>query len=230
MISVFAKLPNENNTEYAYRSIKEAILSFKLVPGKLINVIELTKVLGISGTPVKQAMVKLKNDHLVEIVPQVGTYVSKINNDLIKEAIFMRYVLEKEVLKLVCKSFPEKEMQALKMNVKKQEWLLNNKGEALEFHKLDNEFHQIIFQGNRKANLWDSITKLNTHYSRVILLSEMEGSWNNTIKQHKTIVSIIENKKVDQVKKVLRQHIIEPTRLWGDLLGQPIRRLFRYFL
>src|SRR4051812_21391730 len=136
MHSVSRKLPYENNLDYAYRVMKEAIMSFKLVPGTSISVVKMAEILHISGTPIKQSLAKLKDDHLVEVIPQVGTYVTKIKKQLVEQAAFMRLTLEKEILKSACRSFPERGLRELKKNVVQQEWLLSNNGSALDFHKL----------------------------------------------------------------------------------------------
>ena len=68
----------ENNKEYSYRVIKENIMSLKLKPGQAISEIELAEALQISRTPIREVMGKLREEHLVEVLPQVGSYISKI--------------------------------------------------------------------------------------------------------------------------------------------------------
>ena len=64
--------------------------------------------LNISRTPIREVMAKLKEEYLVEVLPQVGTYVSKIKSQLIEEAAFMRFTLEKEVFNYLVNHFPNK--------------------------------------------------------------------------------------------------------------------------
>lgn len=106
MMNITPRLPGENNKDYSYRVIKANIMSLNLRPGQVISEIDLAAALEISRTPVREVLAMLKEEHLVEVYPQVGTYVSKINLQLIEEAAFMRFTLEKEVLKLACASFP----------------------------------------------------------------------------------------------------------------------------
>ena len=102
MVSLSKRLTNENNKMYSYRAIKEGILSLQLKPGQALSAVELAKALGVSTTPIKEALGMLQLEHLVEIIPQVGTYVSKIKPQLIEEAASIRFILEKETLKLAC--------------------------------------------------------------------------------------------------------------------------------
>lgn len=211
------RLPGENNKEYSYRVIKEGIMSLELRPGQEISEIELAAALEISRTPIREVMTKLREENLVKVIPQVGTYVSKIKLKLIDEAAFMRFTLEKEVIKLSCESFPQDKLLELKKNVAFQEVLLNQEGMEMDFHKLDTEFHHIIFAGNNKEHVWDAIRRLGTHYNRMRILSEIENRFGRAIAQHKEIITIIENKEIDSVEKVMREHIMEPIKQWKTL-------------
>ena len=128
MFPLSKKLPSENNKMYSYRAIKEGILSLQLQPGQALSVVDLAKALNVSTTPIKEAMGRLQLEHLVEIIPQVGTYVSKIKPQLIEEATSIRFILEKETLKLACQSFPRESLVQLKKNLALQEMLLAKKG------------------------------------------------------------------------------------------------------
>ena len=220
MVTVSPRKPGENNKDYAYRIIKESIMILELEPGQAISEIELAEALSLSRTPIREVLGKLREEHLVEVIPQVGTYISKIKPQLIKEASFMRYILEKEVLKLACESFPTEYMFDLKKNIALQNELVRQKGREREFHKLDKEFHYIIFKGNGKENVWEAITRISTHYNRMRLLSEMHQSIDILILQHERIVGILENKDCDQVENVVRQHIVDPIKLWEELIKE----------
>jgi len=230
MINVSPKLPGENNKEYAYRVIKESIMSLELEPGQAISEIELAEALSLSRTPIREVLAKLREEHLVEVIPQVGTYISKIKPQLIKEASFMRYILEKEVLKLACESFSKIDMYDLKKNVALQEELIGQKGKERDFHILDKEFHHIIFKGNKKEHIWEAIIRISTHYNRMRLLSEIRHSFDEAIQQHMKIVEILEQKNCDEVEDIVRLHIIEPTKLWDDLYKEdsPYINYFEY--
>jgi DNA-binding GntR family transcriptional regulator len=136
---------------------------------------------------------------------------------LVEEASFMRFYLEKEVLKLACESFPYENLLELKKNVALQKELIGHKGVEQEFHKLDTNFHHIIYQGNKKENVWAAITRLSTHYNRVRLLSEIEQSFERAIAQHERFIQIIENKEVKKVDEVVKEHILDPIKTWEVL-------------
>jgi GntR family transcriptional regulator, rspAB operon transcriptional repressor len=217
MFTVPKKLINENNKEYSYRVIKDAIMSLELKPGQAISEIEVAEALNTSRTPIREVMAKLREENLVEVRPQIGTYVSKIDPILIEEAAFMRYTLEREVLKLSCEKFSEEYLFELKKIVSLQERMSKVEGNALEFHELDNQFHRTIFQGNQKENVWKAIMRLSTHYNRIRLLSEIEHRYDLAIEQHKEIIHVIELKQGEKVDEFIRNHILEPTKTWKAL-------------
>ena len=179
MLSGSKKASYKNSFEYAYQAIKEEIMSFELVPETFVSSVKMAEKLQISSLPIKVALTKLQDEHLVDVIPQVGTYVTKIKKGMIDQATFMRITLEKEGLKLACESFPDTELVKLKKNVAQQEFLLSNNGSVIDFNKLDIEFHEIIFRGIQKVDVWDSITRLSTHYNRFKLLTEMAFSFKN---------------------------------------------------
>jgi len=176
--------------------------------------------LNTSRTPIREVITKLKEENLIEVYPQIGTYVSKINFQLIEEAAFMRFTLEKEILKLSCKTFSKKCLYELKRNVEQQEELVSESESVQEFHQLDKQFHYLIFKENKKEHVWEAIMRLSTHYNRMRLLSEMNNSFTEAIKQHKDIIQLIENQDVEQVDRIAYKHIIEPKRHWNQFLEE----------
>lgn len=191
----------------------------ELKPGQVISEVELAQMLQISRTPIREVLGKLREENLVEVIPQVGTYVSKINLQLIEEAAFMRYILEREVAKLACEDFPEQSLQELKNNLAIQELMIGQENKEQDFHRLDTEFHMIIFKGVRKENVWSSITRLSTHYNRIRILSEIEHSFDEAIADHREMVEIIENKNCDCIEPLLHKHVIEPMNKWYELFS-----------
>lgn len=214
--------------EYAYRSVKDAIMSLRLHPGQAISEVELAASLQTSRTPIRRVMTKLKEENLVEVYPQIGTYVSKINFQLIEEAAFMRFTLEKEILKMSCQSFSQKTLEALADNLAEQEKLIGHNDKVHKFHELDKQFHYLIFKENKMEHVWESISRLSTHYNRIRVLSEMNHSFDEAIEQHQEIIKLIEDKNTNQVDHILYQHVIEPKKYWNHF-REPSTKYFNYF-
>jgi len=217
MFKAVSRLNGENNNNYAYRAIKKGIVSLELQPGQLLSVGELTEALRVSSTPIKSALWKLQQEHLVDIIPQVGSYVSKINIELIEEAASMWFNLEKEVLKLACHCFPENHLNQLKRNLHLQEMLVAEKEIFVDskewinkLHELDEQFHAIIFEGHRRSNTWKAIEQMTSNYQRMMNLTPLHYHFEQMVAEHRDVLSMIEKKEMERVESVLRSHIFRP--------------------
>lgn len=132
----------------------------------------------------------------------------------------MCFILEKEILKLSCQNFSKQSLYELKKNVRQQEELKDNVENVLAFHQLDKQFHFLIFKQNKMEHIWEEILRISTHYNRMRLLSEMNNSFTEAIKQHKNIIQLIENQDAEQVDRIAYKHIIEPKRHWNQFLEE----------
>src|SRR4051812_2280005 len=80
--------------DHAYDRLRAAIVTADLEPGRQLSETELAGRLGISRTPVREALVRLRDDRLVEVVPQLGTFVARIRDSAVADAQFIREALE----------------------------------------------------------------------------------------------------------------------------------------
>ena len=90
-----------------YNILKENIISAGLEPGSQVSEQELGDELKVSRTPVREALIHLAQEELVEIIPQKGTYISKINIEAVEESRYMRQILEVDITKEAAREFPE---------------------------------------------------------------------------------------------------------------------------
>lgn len=104
-LELFEKAPNETVREYAYRVLYENIMSLKLPPGTAMSEQELSGILNVSRTPVREAFIRLSQKGLLEILPQRGTFVSKIHTEQLAEFRFFRVTLERAIVELACQDF-----------------------------------------------------------------------------------------------------------------------------
>ena len=95
--------------------------------------------------PVREALIELNRIGLVEILPQKGSYISKINYAIVEESRFVRFVMEKAVVKLACESIDDAYLLALEQNIAQQKLCLISK-DGDRFLEIDNEFHRLIFE------------------------------------------------------------------------------------
>ena len=129
-----SKHKNENNRAYTYRVLKENIMRLNLKPGESISEIELSEALDVSRTPVREAIVKLSEEKLVDVFPQRGSFVSKINLNLVEEAVFLRELCEKKILEIACKDpVSDSLITELEKNIEYQKIVVNFNRDLHEF-------------------------------------------------------------------------------------------------
>ena len=217
---LYEKLDKETGKDYVYRVLKGNIMCLELKPGELLSEAELAKKLNVSRTPIREVLIKLKAEKLIEVKPQAGTYVSLIAWNLIEEAVFIRYNLEKEALKEACENFSEDILMEMEKCLFAQKLIAQKGDNLIEFHNLDKEFHKLLFVGINKSNVWESICNISTHYNRMRLLAEMKSNKEFLVDQHITYLDIIKNKKSDIIEGVVSTHIKEPVEQWKKLIKE----------
>ena len=206
---------NESIKEYAYRIIRENILNMVLTPGTKISEKEISDELSISRTPVREAFIRLSQQALVEIFPQRGTYISKINTNQIIEFKFLRLTLDQAVMKLACKNFPENMKLKLQHCLAKQEICVKTNNYD-QFFELDNKLHCLIFTGCEKPNIWKIIQETNLNYvrSRILDLRTRQTEINLLFKQHQTLVEAIIQSDEQLGYETITEHI---NKVIGDI-------------
>lgn len=199
----------ENNRQYIYRVLKENIMRLNLKPGELISETELANSLNVSRTPIREAIVKLSEEKLIDVFPQRGSFVSKIDLNLVEEAVFLRELCEKKLLKLACDDENNSELlKVLQKNLAYQKIILDFDENLHKFFDLDNEFHSLIFSCYNKKNVWKSIRRLATHYDRLRLIDALQFSQAmQSYQEHKKIIEIIKNRNYSIIDEFIVGHL-----------------------
>lgn len=163
---------NESARRYAHRVLETNILDFTLKPGEYINEKEICLSLGISRTPVREALLELGEVEIVNIFPQKGIRVAHIDDNLVEDAFFLRQSLECSIVKYACVNSTKKEKLELEEIVNMQEFFLGkNINKLLE---LDNEFHSKLFKICGKSRIYKVMKKNIIHFERIKNLSTRE--------------------------------------------------------
>lgn len=214
----YEKHEKETAKDYAYRVIKDNIMGLGLKPGELVSEIDLASKLNMSRTPIREVLIRLKSERLIEVRPQIGTFVSLIDWKLVGEAIFVRCTLEKEALKQACVAFNEQELIAMEECLAKQQSIAHRADQLLEFHELDKAFHELIFKGINKDSVWDMVFNMSIHYSRMRLLAEMNLNKGFIVCEHGKYLEIIREKKTGNIEQAVEAHIGDQLKVWEELI------------
>lgn len=170
---------NENNREYAYRLIRTNIMTLQLPPGTSLNEDELSTMLKMSRTPIHEAITTLKEEWLVEVLPQRGTKVTLIDPELMKEGYHTRALLESSVLKDSAGKLDNHQLQLLLEILHKQEAAALQSPDQIEaFIRLDDEMHRLMYYFGGRAHTWKATRGLVSHFDRVRYLNALSGHSN----------------------------------------------------
>lgn len=200
------RMPNESAREYALRTIRSNIISLKLKPGSTVNDNELARELGMSRTPVREALQELQKLNLIEVYPQRGSVVSHIDFDIVEEAVFLRRVLEKAVVEELCDSITDEKMQQLEENVKLQEFYLDNRCPE-KILELDNEFHKACFVMCNKERIYDLMEGMLGHFDRIRALSLYSVKEIKIVADHRAILNAIRLKDKNLAEEFIVKHL-----------------------
>lgn len=200
------RMPNESAKEYALRTIRSNIISLKLKPGSTVNDNELARELGMSRTPVREALQELQKLNLIEVYPQRGSVVSHIDFDIVEEAVFLRRVLEKAVVEELCDSITDEKMQQLEENVKLQEFYLDNRCPE-KILELDNEFHKACFVMCNKERIYDLMEGMLGHFDRIRALSLYSVKEIKIVADHRAILNAIRLKDKNLAGEFIVKHL-----------------------
>ncbi len=154
-----------NLQQQAYESIRKQIIYSELAPGSKISDKVLEEQLAIGRTPIREALIQLRNQELVKTIPQSGTYVSKIDIRSASLARYTREKLEKPILQ-ECSAKMTKQDQA------KLEKILEQTDQAViaqnkkAFFDLDTDFHRTCYEIAGKREIWDWLESYSTHLNR----------------------------------------------------------------
>lgn len=214
-MKITEKLKGETVSGYALRIIKDNIVTLQLEPGKMVSEAELARELGVSRTPVREALISLSRSSVVEALPQRGYIVSLIDQSLVDESRFLRLVLEKAIIEVICNDCDKKDLLAIKENIQLQEFYVNedNSGKILE---LDNDFHRLLFTAAKKENVYSIVCSLSTQFDRVRNLSISSKRIANIVIDHKQIFEAILNKDKEKAIEVIEFHL---SRYQTDLIA-----------
>jgi DNA-binding GntR family transcriptional regulator len=171
-----------------YGLIRQAIVSLELAPGQALSENELAGEYGVSRTPVREALIRLADDGLVEVVPQLGTYVSRISPRDVREAQFIREALELASLPGVTEHATETDAAALRELLDAQRGAATA-GDLRRWFELDEALHQSLLEIAGHPGVWPVVQSAKAHMDRVRMLSLPEPAvLEELIGQHADIV------------------------------------------
>lgn len=200
------RLPQETDRSYALRTIKENIIDLSLAPGSQISENELSAEMGLSRTPVREALLELSRVKIVKVVPQKKSTVALVDYGLVEEAHFMRNVLECAVVELDCEMASPEGLRRLDENVKLQKFYVENDNPQM-LMELDNQFHSLLFCMAQKSQIYDLIQTLLVHFDRVRRMALNSVKNIKIVEDHESILTALQKRDAEEAKRVMQMHL-----------------------
>ena len=196
----------ETGRDYAMRVLKENILHLELEPGSKVSENELAAQLGLSRTPVREALMALAKVRLVEVYPQKGSEVSRIDYDLVEESCFMRRILECAVVELASQMITPEQKVELEDNIALQERCLRG-GRMEALMQLDNELHRLLFRIAHKEQTWELMTGFTVHFDRVRSMALSTALNERNVADHRAIVQAVISGDASAAHRLMEEHL-----------------------
>ncbi|MBP7176929.1 MAG: GntR family transcriptional regulator [Thermoclostridium sp.] len=189
-----------------YYTLLINIVNLNLKPGEPLNVKSISEQLNVSRTPVRDAFIKLAKEGLVDVFPQKGTSVSKIDLRRVQEEQFLRQSLEVRAVTIFMQEHQPSHLGSLAGFILKQIEALETK-DYLSCLQYDDEFHHVFFDAIDKSMCWNAIQSFSGHYRRVRLMSIWDHDiFAGVIEQHRHMLENIEAGNIDRVRELFLEH------------------------
>lgn len=200
------RLPRENSRDYALRVLKENIISLDLAPGSAVSESELALQMGLSRTPVREALIELSKVKIVEIVPQKPSKIACIDYDLVEESRYLRKVLECSVIELVCSMAQPQDIACLEENIQLQNFYLerNSPGQLMV---MDNKFHAMLFDIAHKSQIYALTQNFSIHFDRVRRMALDSVKDIKIVADHAAILEAVRAIRPEQAKELMEIHL-----------------------
>lgn len=205
-MSALRQQMRETGREYALRVITERIINLQLAPGSMVSESELADEMGLSRTPVREALIELSRIQIVTVYPQKGSSIALIDYAMVEESRYIRYLLEMNIVELVIKAVSSDDLNRLSRNVKLQAACLEN-CDLPRLMLLDNDFHKSLFDIARKPLVYQLMQSMQIHFDRVRRMSLEAVKDTKIVQDHQAILDAIIRRDAAAAQAMTDRHL-----------------------
>jgi len=187
--------------------LRGMIISLALPPGSSLSRAALAGQFGVSSTPIRDALMRLDEEGLVEVFPQYATVVSRIDVHRAQQAHFLRQALELEIVRLLALQ-PDASLDVeLNAAITHQQQFAKT-GDFEKFMAADNEFHARLYEAADKQDIWTLVRSRSGHIDRLRRLHlPSPGKAQDIVRHHRLIAKAIADGRPEDAQKHLRAHL-----------------------
>lgn len=193
--------------DVVFNTLRQAILRGELKPGERLLEIHLANKLGVSRTPIREAIRKLELEGLVLMIPRKGAVVAEITEKSLRDVLEVRRALEELAMKLACEKILDEEIEELKVASKEFENALKT-GDVTVYAEADVKFHDIIYRTTDNQRLIQLLYNLREQMYRYrVEYLKREDSHETLLAEHQYIIETLEKRDAKEAVKAVCEHI-----------------------
>lgn len=204
-LATLTPLQTASATEQVFDVLYRALITFGLPPGSKVSESEIAKQLGVSRQPVRDAFFRLSQLGFLLIRPQRATLITKITEQDVLHAAFLRAALEAACIREAAEVLTEQDHAELHSLLAQQAQAIAA-GERSRFHELDDLMHKRLCEMSGHGYAWPMIQEQKAHIDRVRYLSLSFGQ-QDAFDQHGDIIEALKDKDPDLAESRLRDHL-----------------------
>lgn len=198
-----------NLTGQAYNIIIKKIINAEYKPGQKISEKKIEADINIGRTPVREALLQLRQENLINVIPQSGTYISKIDMKEVLDARLVRASVEQRIMRdATTVRLTHEEVDTFKQILSKQ-YLIMKEDSFTNFLTSDDEFHRYFYVITDHLRIWDWLKRINIQFDRFRFLRlKIEGlSWVGLIDEHKALLEAVRERDINEVERLTANHM-----------------------
>lgn len=192
--------------ERAYRILRKQIVSLELKPNEAIGEQMLAEKLGVSRTPIREALTRLSAEGLVDVRSRSGVIVAPIRMEAVETAQFVREKLELAVISEAVRSPDRRIHLAIRQSIEEQEFAVGE-GDVGLFFNSDEKMHQLFCELAGRAAVWTIISDAKKHMDRVRRLSLQDIDLTVLLQDHLQLLAAIGDGSERDAKAVMKTHL-----------------------
>jgi DNA-binding GntR family transcriptional regulator len=199
------RMSGRSARDQAYAALRGAIVGAELEPGRRLSENQLAELIGVSRTPVRDALARLRDERLVAIVPQLGTFVTYIDEDAVADAHFVREALEVGAVRIAAGVATDDALEGLYSNLAAQRLAVDD---ADRFAVLDDQLHRLLCDLSGREVAWRLSERTRGQLDRIRLLSLPEAGYRGQmLAEHEAVVAAVAQHDAQAAEVQLRHHL-----------------------
>lgn len=193
--------------DVVFNTLRQAILKGELKPGERLMEIQLAQRLGVSRTPIREAIRKLELEGLVTMVPRKGAEVAQITEKSLRDVLEVRGALEELTIQLACTKMNDKILADLNEAHTRFKQAINSK-DLTKIAECDVIFHDVIYDATQNEKLIQILNNLREQMYRYRMEYIKDSKTHKRlIEEHEEIIKMLKTADVDGARKAIRTHI-----------------------